>query len=263
MKIHVSPVTAVTLYIDGLLVTEISFSDICHDTKAATLWMENDLPFHIEAFIDVRFQLMILFRKMSADVISMFMTTYKHYFNRIDLIAVLLNVYKYNPSLQPIINYMLDEEIKESEMSETSLMLYILSSTNLASYHKDYCNSQLLNRVITFIEESAKQSKETSIKINNIGFSFVTIGDYEIHSYMIRLAKCIKNLMIRGFHISQIEYLFNLKKVWENDYELFYNEKTFDLEIRQKDDKSYWSLTETDVNKRDPHDFIGTNLIFE
>jgi hypothetical protein len=61
MIVEVSPSTAVTLQDEGLLFKPISFIDICHDNDATFLWITNEMPIQIEAFIDRREQLIKMF----------------------------------------------------------------------------------------------------------------------------------------------------------------------------------------------------------
>jgi hypothetical protein len=262
MIVEVSPSTAVTLQDEGLLFKPISFIDICHDNDATFLWITNEMPIQIEAFIDRREQLIKMFEKMSTQTITLFVNTYSYVFNRIDIISALLVLCSKNEILTGLIDYLIEKELDESKISEVSLILYVLSSTNLAAYHKYYCNRQLLDRAITFIENSSKESKESIAKVNDIDVESIFLGDYIVHSYMMRISKCIKNLLQKDFNINEIETLFNLKKVWSTDYEIFYNKVTFDLELRQKNSKNYWPLTQTKDYKRDSNDYLPTNLIF-
>jgi hypothetical protein len=262
MIVEISPSTAVTLQDEGLLLKPITFEDICHDNDAAFLWINNQMPIHIEAFVDRREQLIKIFDKMSTQTITLFVNTYSYAFNRIDIISALLVLCSKNEVLTGLIDYLFERELEENKISEVSLVLYILSSTNLAAYHKYYCNKQLLDRAITFIENSSKETKESIAKVNDVDVESIFLGDYIVHSYMMRLSKCMKNLLQKDFNINEIEMLFNLKKAWNGDYEIFYNKKTFDLEIRQKNTRYYWALTQTKDYTRNPNDYLPTNLIF-
>lgn len=262
MQVEVSPITAIKLSIEGLLLKNITFIDICFDTQAAILWMNNDLPVYLDSGVDPKDTLYNFFSKMSSESINMFIVVYDHVFKKTDIISALLYVYDKHPGLQPLINHLIDKELEDNSISESSFITYLLSTTNLRAYHKDYCDTYLLKRVISYIKANAISSKEVITKINNIGVNSITIGSYLVESYMIRLGKCIKNLLLKGFDISEIQNYFNLKKVYEGDYEIYYNENTFDLEIRNINDANiYWPLTYTSIT-RDIDNFTSTGLIF-
>ena len=262
MQVEVSPLTAISLTIDGLLLKNISFIDICYDTRAAIFWMNNELPVYLESEVDPKDTLYSFFSKMSSESISLFVNTYDHVFKKTDLICALLYVYEKHLGLQPLINYLIDKELETNNISEPSFLTYLFASTNLRAYHKDYCDSYLLKRIITYIKNNAISSKDIITKINNVSVNSIIIGSYTVESYMVKLSKCIKNLLLKGFDISEIQNFFNLKRVYEGEYELYYNEQTFDLEIRNIIDPDiFWPLTYT-LEERSINNFVSTNLIF-
>jgi hypothetical protein len=261
MQIEVSPTTAITLSIDGLLLKSIGFIDICDNEPAALMWMNNDLPVYLESGSDPKDLLFEYFNKMSSASISVFVNTYDYVYKRSDLISTLLYVYDKHLGLQSLINYLIDNELKDNNISESSFITYLLASTNLRAYHKDYCDSYLLRRIINYIKNNSITSKDIITKVNNISLNSITIGSYTIESYMIKIGKCIKNLLLKNFDINEIQNLFDLKKVYDGDYEIYYN-KNFDLEIRNVNDSSiFWPLTYNALN-RNSDDFISTSLIF-
>jgi hypothetical protein len=262
MQVEVSPTTAILLSLDGLLLKSITFDDICAHDKAASMWMVNDLPIFLESGVDAKDLLYNFFDKMSSDNISIFIHTYDHIFKKTDFICSLLYVYHKHSGLQTLINYLIDKELETNEISESSFMTYILSSTNLKAYHKDFCDNFLLKRIVNFIRNNAINSKDVIAKVNNINVNSVTIGSYTIESYMVKLSKCIKNLLYKNFDFSEIQNLFNLKRVYEGEYEIYYNPETFDLEIRNITNPDiFWPLTYL-LPQRDVNNFISTNLIF-
>jgi len=262
MQVEVSPTTAIILTLDGLLLRSIFFDDICHDAEAAKMWMINDLPIYIESGIDPKDLLYNYFDKMSSETISIFIHNYDHIFNKTDFISSLLYVYHKHAGLQPLINHLIDKEIEDNNISEASFITYLLSSTNLRAYHRDFCDKFLLKRTANFIKNNAINSKDIIAKVNDVGVNSVTIGSYTIESYMVKISKCIKNLLYKNFDFSEIQNLFNLKRVYEGEYEIYYDPETFDLEIRNITNPDvFWPLTYL-LPQRNVDNFISTNLIF-